>query len=389
MGPMNEAILNTFKEALKELLESLMLAEREAYLQEHPEDKGNGYYERSLLTSLGHIQNLRVPRTREGGFYPEVLPGRRRASVDVEELVLALFSAGLSARKVSEILQRIYGFKYSPSSISRLTERSMEVIDAWRGRPLKPYYVAVVLDATFLKVAQDGVYSKTPVYVALGITPQGYREILGFWVPGTEGEGAEMWLLVLNELRERGVRRVDLFISDGLRGLTEAIKKAFPRAKHQLCQTHLLRRSLSLVRRADQAEVVKELKGMLSANSLEEAKKLLEAFSQRWGKKYPQLVRMWRRSLEGALAHRFLPKETWVYLRTTNHLERVFKTLKKRVYVSEAFPSISSAENILYLVLADLDEKLSKRKLNGWPQEAFTWAEEVSQEEEVSYEETQ
>jgi len=191
------------KTMVKELLEILMKEEREIYLENHP-TKANGYYTRDLLTLVGPLEDLKVPRVREGDFHPQILPYRKRASLELPEAILALYAVGVSTRKISSFLEGIYGAFYSPQSISRLIEVTQEQVKAWRERPMSEEYYAVFLDGTFLSVRR-GKTAKEPVYIALGIKPDGRREILGFWLFGAEGESARNWEEVLKDLKRRGV----------------------------------------------------------------------------------------------------------------------------------------------------------------------------------------
>jgi len=218
----------------------------------------DGYYTRSLLTPVGEIEYLRVPRTRDGDFSPAILPYRRRASFELGEVVIHMFASGSSVRDVSNFLYSIYSAYYSPSSISRLLEVAEAEIEAWRHRALAERYAVVYLDAMFLPVIR-GESEKEPVYVALGVHQDGTREILGYWV-SSGGESSLAWQSMLDELYQRGVREVALFVTDGLSGLKEAIKRVFPGSRYQRCVLHSVRYSLNMVRQRDRAEVAYDLK---------------------------------------------------------------------------------------------------------------------------------
>ena len=224
------------KAMVRNLLENLMREERAVYLETHP-TSANGYYTRDLLTLFGPLEDLKVPRVREGDFHPQILPYRKRASLELSEAILTLYAVGVSTRKISAFLEGVYGTFYSPQSISRLIEVTAEQVKAWRERPLAEEYYAVFLDGTFLSIRR-GKTAKEPVYIALGIKRDGRREVLGFWLFGAEGESAHNWEEVLKDLKRRGVQRVQIFITDDLPGLEEAIKKIFPDADWQLCVLH-------------------------------------------------------------------------------------------------------------------------------------------------------
>jgi transposase-like protein len=236
------------KVMVKGLLESLMQEEREIYLEDHP-TKGNGYDTRDLLTLFGPLEDLAVPRVREGDFHPKILPYRRRTSLELSEAILALYASGVSTRAISRFLDSVYGAFYSPQSISRLTQVVEDEVKAWRERPLDAEYYAIYLDGTFLSVRR-GRTAKEPVYIALGIKPDGRREVLGFWLFGAEGESAQNWEEVLRDLRRRGVKRVRVFVTDDLPGMEEAVKRIFPETDWQMCVLHAVREALAQSLRA-------------------------------------------------------------------------------------------------------------------------------------------
>ncbi len=196
---------------VKKALEEMMLEEREEYLKNHPGTKGNGCYTRELRAGLMGIEDLRVPRTRDGNFRSVILPYRKKYTADVEEVIKALFIAGISQRKLAEVLEILYGAKLSASTISRMAEVGLEEVEKWRKRPLEERYAVIFLDATYFSLRRAKI-SKEPIYVALGIKEDGGREILGWWLGGSEGESAGIWDEILEELKERGVKHVHLFV---------------------------------------------------------------------------------------------------------------------------------------------------------------------------------
>ena len=267
------------KAMVKGLLESIMREERAMYLEEHP-TKANGYSTRDLLTLVGPVEDLRVPRVREGEFHPKILPYRRRSSLELSEAILALYAAGVSTRAISRFLEGIYGAFYSPQSISRLTEVVEGEVRARRERPLCEECYAVFLDGTFLSVRR-GQSAREPVYMALGIKPDGRWEILGFWLFGAEGESAKNWEEVLKDLWRRGVRRVRIFITDDLLGLEEAIRKIFPKADWQLCGLHAVRDALNKAGKNDQKALAQDLKAVYRAETEGEGKEALRKLRER------------------------------------------------------------------------------------------------------------
>lgn len=353
------------KQREKAIMQRLMAEERELWLDEHLEDKGNGFYERSLLTSSGLIDDLRVPRTRCGEFYPAILPGKRRASVDLGDLILIMFECGINTRRIQQVIEAIYGAFYSHASIAKPARVAESEIEAWRMRPLKESYFSVIIDAVFLSLRR-GSYAKEPVYIAQGTDHEGRREILGFWVMGGEGESAHAWREIFGELRERGVERIDIVVSDDLSGIEEATRSVFPGADHQLCCVHAVRNARTKVRRSDCSEVLSGLKAIYRADDQEEAERALSTFEERWKKRYPSLVRYWRENFPYLTAFLKYPEQVRPYIYTTNQLERINKEIKRRTKTIEVFSSEESLISVLYLILKNENERLQQRRLRGF-----------------------
>ncbi len=352
------------KVMVKGVLEELMVEERRMYLENHA-TKGNGYYSRDLLTLYGSLEDLRVPRVREGEFHPVILPERRRASLELSEAIVALYASGVSTRGISKFLEGIYGAFYSPQSISRLTQVVEEEVKGWRERPLHREYYAIYLDAIFLSIRR-GKSGKEPVYLALGILPDGRREVLGFWLFGAEGESACNWEEVLKDLRERGVEKVKVFVSDDLVGLGGAIKKVFPGSEWQLCVLHMVRNSVKQVRKRDREGMAQSLKSIYRAETVSEAEEGLVKLRDSWGRKYPKVVEKWEKKAQALLTFLKHPPQLRRYLYTTNQLERLCKEVKRRTKVVEVFVHEGSAEKLLYLVLSEISERLGERRLSGF-----------------------
>ncbi len=353
------------KQREKAIMQRLMAEERELWLDEHLEDKGNGFYERSLLTSCGLIEDLRVPRTRSGEFYPAILPGKRRASVDLGDLILIMFECGISTRRIQQVIEAIYGTFYSHASVAKLARVAESEIEAWRMRPLKEAYFSVIIDAVFLSLRR-GSYKKEPVYIAQGTDHEGRREILGFWVMGSEGESAHAWREIFSELKERGVERIDIVVSDDLPGIEEATRSVFPGADHQLCCVHAVRNARTKVRRKDSAEVLSDLRTIYRADSQKEAEQALATFADTWKKRYPGLVKYWRENFSHLTVFMKYPEQVRPYIYTTNQLERINKEIKRRTKTIEAFSSEESLISLLYLILKFENEKLAQRRLRGF-----------------------
>jgi len=358
-------IIALLKEMVKKAIEEMMIEERVEYLEKHTETKGNGYYLRDLMTGVVGIEDLRVPRTRDGNFRSVLIPYRKRYTADIEEVIKALFIVGVSRRKLAEVLEILYGARLSASTISRMAVVGVEEVERWKRRPLEERYAVIFLDATYFSLRRIRI-SREPIYVALGVRSDGRKEILGWWFGGSEGESADLWDEILRELKERGVKGVEVFVTDGLRGLKEAIFRHFPSSRYQRCIMHAVRYTLTRVRVSDRERVAIMLKRIYRAGSREEAQEALEGFKRVLRPIYPRVVKLWEENFEDLLRFLHFPSEIRRFIYTTNQLERPFKEVKRRLKVMEMLPDEGNAEKILYLIFYDLNERLSKRKLPGF-----------------------
>jgi putative transposase len=323
----------------------------------------NGYYGRDFLSSLGLMESLKVPRDRLGEFYPKLLEAIELRSGKVEELIAAMYSKGMSTRDIGEVIEDIYGDSISPQTVTNITAGIEEEREAWEKRPLKSRYAAIFIDAIWIKIRRDTVNTDA-VYIISGIDEQGYKEILGMYVGATES--AVVWEEHLQNIKDRGVQEVLEFVSDGLSGLKEAIKRKFPDALTQRCIVHQMRSTLSKVRKKHKEEVAEDLRTIYRVDSLDQAKKNLKAVKDKWETNYPKLLNSWEDHLEDLMAHLAFPKFLRKFLYTTNWLERINKELRKVVKTKNSFPTEKSVRNLLYFKIRDLNEKYEERRVPGF-----------------------
>lgn len=359
--------------------------EREEFLSLN-ETKANGFYTRDLGTPIGILEDLKVPRTRDGNFHSKLLPYRNHNIVELGELVQALFVSGLSTRKISRVLEVLYKMKISPQTASRMANIAVEEITQWRMRELEEYYPVVFIDATFFPVRRDKV-EKEPVYVALGIRKDGRREILGYW-HNAGGESSNLWSEYLGELHGRGLRDIKLVVGDGLSGLENAVKKVYPKSIFQSCILHAVKSTLLKIRVRDRALFADDLKIIYKALKRDDAKKYLGRLKAVWGSRYPKVVGMWEENFIKLTNFMEFPARIRSMIYTTNQLERLMKEIKRRLKVMEILPSESSAEKILYMILREENEKYLKRKLRGF-EGAFDEEENEGFEQKVKLAQTQ
>jgi putative transposase len=357
---------STMKEVLKEKVEFILQEEIKEVLKNEPvgeNNSRNGYYPRTLDTVYGRVEDLDVPRDRNGEFHTELFEPYKRRMVAVDELVIQLYRHGVGVRQVGKIMKSLLGDSYSQGTISNVTGTVLQDIREWQNRPLKKRYCALYLDALFVKVRRDTV-GKEAVYIVLGITPEGHREVLGFYVGGRESSNG--WGEILNNLRERGVEEVLLGVFDGLSGLEDAFLRAFPKADVQRCVVHKVRNTLNNARRKHQTELAQDLKTIYKADSFEEAQAALIELKEKWKKTYQRELESWQNDLPVLLTFFKYPKDVQQYFYTTNLIERLNREVRKRLKTMDSLPNIEAAEKIIYLNVTDYNDRWARRKLSGF-----------------------
>jgi transposase-like protein len=250
----------------------------------------NGKRSKTVLTDVGPV-HIEVPRDRDGSFEPKIVAKRQRRLAGVEDMVISLVAKGLTTGEVQAHLGEIYGAEISRQSISTITDKVLDGLSEWQNRPLDPVYPVLFIDAIHVKI-RDGQVANRPIYVVLGVTVDGERDILGLWA-GDGGEGAKYWLHVLTELKNRGVEDVCIVVCDGLKGLPDAITTVWPKAVTQTCIVHLLRNSFRYASRKDWTAIAKDLKPVYTAATEQAALDRFAEFSTTWESKYPAIVRLW------------------------------------------------------------------------------------------------
>lgn len=362
------------KELLQKMMQVMMEKERTSFLGyakgkpivpsgQRRENHRNGHYERNFLSALGLMDDLKIPRDRLGEFYPRLLKVMQLRSGIVENLIVAMYGKGMSTRDIGEIIEGIYGNDLSAQTVSNMTQAIQEEREAWEKRPLKARYTAIFVDCLWVKIRRDTVNTDA-VYMIGGVDEAGRKDILSMHIGATES--AVVWEEHLQDLKDRGVQEVLEFISDGLTGLKEAIKRKFPEALTQRCVVHQVRGTLGKVRNKHKEEMADDLKTIYRVEKLEEAKKNLEAVKNKWKKYYPRLFKSWEVNLEDLMSFLAFPKFLRKYLYTTNWLERVNKELRKMVKTKNSLPTEDAAKNLLYFKVRDLTRKYEEKRLPGF-----------------------
>lgn len=359
------------KQMFKLMMESLMEGERNTLLGYtkhdpvgyHSGNSRNGYYQRDLLTGLGLLEKLNVPRDRQGEFYSALLDKYRSSAKPMDGLILSLYAKGMTTRDIEDIIKKLYGKNLSPQYVSNITKEVEEERLAWQGRKLKKRYTAVFIDALFVKIRRQ-VVSSDAVYVIAGIDDQGYRDILGLWI-GAE-ESARFWKQTLKDIKDRGVEQVLLFVSDGLTGLEEAINEIYPQALTQLCVVHQIRNTLNKVRPKHKQAVASDLKTIYKTKKLAEAKANALKLKKKWYSYYPKLIDSWIGHIESLMRFLDFPEYLRPHLYTTNWLERLNKDFRKVLKNKNSFPTEDAVANLIYLKIRDISRRYDRQRLNGF-----------------------
>jgi putative transposase len=319
--------------------------------QEPPGGTGNtrnGTSPKTLVTEHGKVQ-VDAPRDRDGSFSPKIVKKRQRRFQGFDDKILALYSRGLSVRDIRAHLQEIYGVEVSIDLISRVTDGVMDDVREWAKRPLEDIYPIVFLDCMVIKVRDGGSVQRRALYLALGVTLEGDRDVLGMWFQETEG--AKFWMQVLNDLKQRGVRDILIACVDGLTGFPEAIEAIFPKTTVQTCIVHLIRSSLKYVPRREREQVARDLKPIYTAIDADQAHAELELFDEKWGARFPVITQAWLNAWEYVTPFLAFPAEVRRVIYTTNAIEALNRQLRKAIKTKGSFPSEDAARKLVYLAL--------------------------------------
>ena len=357
------------KRVLESMLES-ELTEHVGYERYDPAghnsgNSRNGSRTKTVFTEVGPI-DVEVPRDRAGTFEPVMVPKRRRRLAGVDQMVLSLSAKGLTHGEICAHLEEIYGVRVSKETVTRITDGILELMVEWQNRPLDRVYPVLFIDCIFVKV-REGQVANRPIYVAVGVTVDGERDILGIWA-GDGGEGAKYWQHVLTELKNRGVADVCLLVCDGLSGLPEAVGAVWPQTIVQTCVVHLLRNSFRYASRKDWPAIARDLKPIYTAPTEAAALDRLAEFSERWEVKYPAIVKLWENAWAEFVPFLSFAAEIRTVIYTTNAIESVNARIRKAVKARGHFPNEQAALKCVYLALMSLDPsgRGRQRWTNRW-----------------------
>jgi len=377
-GPMDAEAVNAASMAFKKaLIERILGAELSHHLgyppgADKPAEMGshrNGATGKTVLTDAGPLR-IDIPRDRQGSFEPLLIPKHERRFTGFDDKIVALYARGMTVREIQGFLAEQYGTEVSPDFISSVTDAVMAEVTAWQSRPLEAMYPVVFFDALRVKIREDAVVRNKAIYLALGVLPDGTRDILGRWIENTEG--AKFWMKVFNDLKTRGVADILIAVTDGLKGMPEALSAVFPATTLQTCIVHLIRNSLDYARWKDRKALAAAIKPIYTAASAEAAMAELEAFAQGpWGDKFPTVAAAWRRAWDRVIPFFAFPPAIRRVIYTTNAIESINARLRKIIETRGHFPSDDAATKLIWLALRNITA--------DWGRAAKDWKEAMNQ----------
>jgi transposase-like protein len=329
----------------------------------------NGSTGKTVLTEDGPVR-IEVPRDRHGSFEPLLIPKHERRFTGFDDKIVALYARGMTVREIQAFLAEQYATEVSPEFISSVTDAVMSEVTAWQARPLEPMYPVVFFDALRVKVREDAVVRNKAIYLALGVLADGTRDILGLWIENTEG--AKFWMKVFNDLKTRGVADILIAVTDGLKGIPEALGAVFPATTLQTCIVHLIRNSLDYASWKDRKVLAAALKPIYTAANAEAAAQAMDEFERgAWGQKFPTVVAGWRRAWDRVIPFFAFPPAVRRVVYTTNAIESLHSQLRKIIKTRGHFPSDDAATKLLWLALRNITA--------GWGRAAKEWREAMNQ----------
>ena len=364
------------KKLTARLLNKALEAEMDTHLgyKKHSNDgdgsgnSRNGYSEKTVITGDGEAQ-IQVPRDRNSTFEPEIVKKHERRLPLFNDQIISLYSRGMTTRDIQSHLKEIYDVDVSAELISNVTDAVHEDVRAWRTRPLESMYPIVYLDAVRVNSRESGKNVNKALYIALAITMEGHKEVLGFYI--SENEGAKFWMGVLTDLKNRGVQDILIACMDGLTGFPDAVRAVFPHTRIQLCIVHMVRNSTKYVSYKDLKAVCRDLKRIYSAPSEEEALLALDDFGKVWDSKYPMIRRSWESHWNDLNEFFQYPDEIRRVIYTTNAIESLNYSLRKVTRNRSAFPDDDSVYKIMYLAIGKASQK--------WTQPIRNWGLAINQ----------
>ena len=363
-----EDVFQRFKKAFIERALGAEMSQHLGYASGQAKPQGvanhrNGKSAKTVLTDTGALA-IEVPRDRQGSFEPQLIGKHERRFTGFDDKIIAMYARGMTVREIQGYLSEMYSVDVSPELISKVSDAVMSEVMAWQSRALETMYPVVFFDALRVKIREDAVVRSKAVYLALGILPDGNKDILGLWIENTEG--AKFWMKVFNDLKTRGCNDILIAVTDGLKGMPEALAAVYPATTLQTCIVHLIRNSLDYASWKDRKPLAAAIKPIYTAPSAEAAQAELDAFAQGpWGSKFPTVAAAWRRAWDKVIPFFAFPPEVRRVIYTTNAIESVNARVRKIIKTRGHFPSDEAATKLIWLALRNITA--------DWGRPANTW----------------
>ena len=372
-----EKLRKSFVKVIKSMLEAEMDQHLGNDKYKHEENKQenyrNGYSKKKVKSNLGEIE-LEVPRDRKSEFEPVVVPKHSTDISRLETQIIELYGMGNTTRQISDFVENLYGFGVSAEMVSNITDKIIPDMEEWKSRRLDEVYPFVFIDAIHFNVKTNGVVGKSAAYVVLGVNRTGIKEVLGIYIG--ESESSKFWLSVLNDIKNRGVKDILILSSDGLTGIQESIKVAYPKAEHQTCMVHFVRNTLKYVNYKDRAQFAQDLKTIYTASSEEIGKKIMYDVQNRWKERYPMAMNRWEENWSVICPFYKFSQRIRKMIYTTNSIESLNSGYRRLNKARNVYPSIQSLNKVLYLA--------TRRSTKNWTSKVPEWG-ECLKELEIMY----
>lgn len=358
---------------IKDVLENILEVEmgehlgrdkydRQTDIDQDDRNYRNGYSKKTLRSSFGDV-DLDVPRDRKAEFEPQIIKKYETVCNELDKKIISLYAKGMSTRDIQAEVEDLYGITLSPSMISKITDKVIATATEWQNRMLDEIYPIVYLDAMYFKVRSNGKIVNKAVYICLGYTLEGYKDILGIWVD--EAEGAKFWLSICNDLKNRGVKKILIACMDGLKGLPQVIKTVFPTVDIQTCIVHQIRNSIKYIASKDKKAFMKDLKEVYKAPTEDLALAQLDNLKEKWGSNYGMVIDSWYNNWNNLDTFFKFSPQIRKLIYTTNVLEGFNRQVRKFTKVRTIFPTDESLNKCVYLATMEIMEK--------WTQPIHNW----------------
>jgi len=373
-----EKLRKSFGKIIKSMLEAEMDEHLGNNKYKHEDNKQdnyrNGYSKKKVKSNMGELE-IEIPRDRKSEFEPVVVPKHSRDISRLETQIIELYGMGNTTRQISEFVENLYGFGVSAEMVSNITDKIIPEMEEWKSRRLEEVYPFVYIDAIHFNVKTNGVIGKNAAYVVLGISKNGIKEVLGIYIG--ESESSKFWLSVLNDIKNRGVKDILVLSSDGLTGIQESIKVAYPKTEHQTCMVHFVRNTLKYVNHKDKAQFAQDLKAIYTASSEDIGKKIMLDIQAKWKEKYPVVMNRWEENWSVICPFYKFSQRIRKMIYTTNSIESLNSGYRRLNKGRNIYPSVQALNKVLYLA--------TKRITKNWTSKVPEWG-ECLRELEIMYE---